>query len=124
MYSTHFVQSVRFVRPESTVAHTHTRARAHEHAQNLSQSPAATEGMRQTNTPLSKFSKPTLQIRVGGGGGWGVNISVSPSMLHFEKTYNIVLKQVKQVKTPVHNLQSKSNYIPTLQLTVMYCLVR
>ena len=51
-------------------AHTHTHTHTHALTRNaktpthLSQSPAVTEGMRQTNTPLSKFNKPTLQIRV------------------------------------------------------------
>ena len=40
-----------------------------------------------------------------------------------DAVYDIVLKQIKQVKTPVHNLQSKSNYIPTLQLTNIHCYV-
>ena len=96
----------------------HTHAHAHEHAQTFfSQSPAATEG-RQTNTPLSKFNKPTLHIRVGAG-GWGVDISVNPSLTFCKDARYCTL----QVKTPVHNLQLRSNYIPAHQLTVLCCLV-
>ena len=79
-YFMHLVQSVRFVRPVSTVKHTHThthaRARAHEHAQTfvtVSSSHRRHEADQHNPQQIQQadLANPSWGRGKGGRRGWG-----------------------------------------------------